>query len=512
MSKISADVAVDNDKAILDLISNNPGLEEAIRKVAICKALHQNSFKILSSLIEVYDTNDIENMKTPFKNVFRYCTNWSDVRALIGFGMQHQGALKWLRDPCGRNALHVALKHGDVNLCQDIVDKGPELLGLLSSCGQTPLHVAILARRHECVDMFLSSGADPNATSREGMAPITLAVITTNFEAFNSLIKAGADINRKDKCGMSPLHHAVANGHFEYVQTLIACGALEAKETMNSLKISVLHLAITKGHVSIMNLLLQNGCSPASFDRAQGWGAIHCASADCPDPECMSCLLNHPETDVNLRTRDGRTPLMLAVSYGQCGMVNRLVKHPGCKLNMLDTKSGMTALHRAADAGCYQCTKVLLQNGSFPDVPDLDGATPLLLAVNSRHTHLIGELLLWGPGRWPWRPLQKKDQLVVEIAVKRGYWDIIQAVILSGWNTGAIHRECEEKRAAAQTVTKGVKEALFLPHALKNLCRLKIRVCYGATVSEYAQKLGLPSTIKDYLAFKDLNNHLFWCS
>lgn len=53
-------------------------------------------------------------------------------------------------------------------------------------------------------------------------------------------------------------------------------------------------------------------------------------------------------------------------------------------VNMKD-ESGMTPLHFAADRGLPEAAEMLLKSGAYVDASDLDGQTPLMLAVMCDH-------------------------------------------------------------------------------------------------------------------------------
>lgn len=108
---------------------------------------------------------------------------------------------------------------------------------------------------------------------------------------------------------------------------------------------AALAAAVTNGHVDVVRCLVQNGA------------------------------------DVNTRTNDDCTPLMIACKYGQLSVVTFLVEH-GAIMDLQD-KDGKTALHYAVHFEHVSRNVVmnivtfLVEQGADMDLQDKEGATAL---------------------------------------------------------------------------------------------------------------------------------------
>jgi hypothetical protein len=101
--------------------------------------------------------------------------------------------------------------------------------------GDTPLHVAAAAYRHETATKLIALGADVRARNRRGAEPLHYAADgapgtpTWNPHAqaatIATLIAAGADPNAADNSGVMPLHRAVRTRCAAAVKALLAGGA-----------------------------------------------------------------------------------------------------------------------------------------------------------------------------------------------------------------------------------------------------------------------------------------------
>ncbi|KAF8994964.1 hypothetical protein BDQ17DRAFT_1392318 [Cyathus striatus] len=105
--------------------------------------------------------------------------------------------------------------------------------------------------------------------------------------------------------------------------------------------------------------------------------------------------------DVNARDWLGRTALHLAcTSLENVEFVRALLKHPGINVNLPDTESHWTALHRALYSANFPAALLLLQrNDTDTTLKDLEGYTAFDLYNSTRTRQARGELFTWGANR-----------------------------------------------------------------------------------------------------------------
>ncbi|XP_039478411.1 serine/threonine-protein phosphatase 6 regulatory ankyrin repeat subunit A-like [Oreochromis aureus] len=102
--------------------------------------------------------------------------------------------------------------------------------------------------------------------------------------------------------------------------------------------------------------------------------------------------------DVDVRSPEGCTPLILACSRGHQECVSLLLHH-GASPMTRDYIHQQTAIHTAAVNGHPECLRLLLNNNDQHidvDAQDSNGQTPLMLAVLSGHTDCVYSLLSQG--------------------------------------------------------------------------------------------------------------------
>ncbi len=149
--------------------------------------------------------------------------------------------------------------------------------------GDTALHMAAAAFKHEIAQALIDRGADCSAKNRRGAEPLHYAADANIWNpasqaaTIDCLIRAGADPNAADKNGARPLHRAVRTRCAAAVEALLAGGA--EPRGRNKSGSTPLHLAAQNtGRGSsgtplaieqqrqIIGLLLRAGASPDDKD------------------------------------------------------------------------------------------------------------------------------------------------------------------------------------------------------------------------------------------------------
>ena len=108
-------------------------------------------------------------------------------------------------------------------------------------------------------------------------------------------------------------------------------------------------------------------------------------------------LLKNRYTNLDAKTNDGTTPLMLAARLAIEGMVEALIESQA-DVNIAD-ENGKTALHWAAAVNNVEAVNVLLKNNANRDAQDNKDETPLFLAAREGSYQAARALLDHGANR-----------------------------------------------------------------------------------------------------------------
>jgi len=192
------------------------------------------------------------------------------------------------------------------------------------------------------------------------------------------------------KCdgGGTPLHAAIAGGHW-----LVAALLLDTDPTLIEVKdrlgLSPLNLAALRGQTAIVGALLERGACVGSGDRENSQPLHNAAARGHLD---TADFLVKKGADVTFTDDNGTTPLHFAASSGNLDLVTLLVDH-GADVNVQNRTQRMAPIHWAAPRESLPIVEYLLDKGASIDVQDLEGQTPLFMAVQNWKTPMVRLLI-----------------------------------------------------------------------------------------------------------------------
>ena len=159
--------------------------------------------------------------------------------------------------------------------------------------------------------------------------------------------------------------------------------------------------AVKRNDASALRQLAQRGFD-LNTRNEQGEHALFLALRD-DAPDVSNFLLGQPSVQVEMRTNQGESPLMMAALKGRLELARRLIERKA-EVN----KPGWTPLHYAAtnaDAGSLSMTRLLLEHHAYIDAESPNGSTPLMMAAHYGHPSVVKLLLEEGAD-----PLLKNQQ------------------------------------------------------------------------------------------------------
>lgn len=195
------------------------------------------------------------------------------------------------------------------------------LLPLLAGAGpdeEALLHAARLDNGYR-IGVLLLRGADPNVRDAHGQTPLHIALKDEGEKAVKSLLThPGLDVNAANPAGETPLMLAALRGRLDWAQELAKRGAAINRE---------------------------------------GWTPLHYACSG-PDDGMVAWLIAQG-AELDARSPNGSTPLMLAAGYGGISSAERLLK-AGADAT-LRNEQGLSAADFAERAGRDKLVRQLRQ-------------------------------------------------------------------------------------------------------------------------------------------------------
>jgi len=245
------------------------------------------------------------------------------------------------------------------------------------------------------------------------------------------------DVDVRGPCGLTPLMLAsfrgggldsgadIPEGAFEdeessqaVIQDLIAQGA-KINSQMDKTGETPLHLAARYARADAAKKLL-DAKSDANAPDNTGRTPLHaCVAADAQG--VFQILLRHRATNLNAKTNDGTTPLILAARLAIEGMVEELINSEA-DINASDD-NGKSALHWAASVNNVDAVNTLLAHGANRDAQDSKDETPLFLSCREGSYQAAKALLDHCANR---DITDHMDRLPRDVAQERLHHDIVK--------------------------------------------------------------------------------------
>ncbi len=133
---------------------------------------------------------------------------------------------------CEQTVLHIAARHGSLDVINYLLDQGADI-DVRDSKGNTPLHLAQGNNKDEAFQLLLDRGADPSIANKIGFMPEAAGFSVSSYEAISRnnaplLKKLLTPSHQPFKCrnaqdnhGNTLLHHAVDKGNHSCVEILL---------------------------------------------------------------------------------------------------------------------------------------------------------------------------------------------------------------------------------------------------------------------------------------------------
>jgi ankyrin repeat protein/WD40 repeat protein len=397
---------LNDDETLFDsLVKAGYSVEEYNSKglTLLIEAIVKKDTKWIEKLLALTDNVDFpaKNGMTPTMIAIG-TNNFELVKQLLsrGANLQHRDSSS------GESLLHFAVtdwaqdnKATDSLIIDLLLAKGLDI-NLKDNDGNTPLHRAIKDEQREKTLHLIASKANVNVMNNNGWNPTMLAVNRHQVGVLKQLIAAGADVNLAGKDQWNALHLSVTK--IEEGQSLedannILAFILKSGADIDSKTDSganALWLATANKRTEAVKLLLKSG---VAIDSPTSKGNTALLEAAQDRQLTIFQLLLDAGANSHHQNKQGNTVLhMLLMGNGEenselISMINQLIDL-GININAR-SQNGYTPLLLAVKAGYVNVTKTLVAAGANPNVADVQKRTPLIEAAYKGNLEILDILL-----------------------------------------------------------------------------------------------------------------------
>uniref|UniRef100_G3MZM5 Ankyrin repeat and SOCS box containing 9 n=1 Tax=Bos taurus TaxID=9913 RepID=G3MZM5_BOVIN len=253
---------------------------------------------------------------------------------------------------------------------------------------------------------------------------------------------------------------------------------------------SPVHEAAIHGRLLSLRSLINQGW-PVNLITADRVSPLHEACLG-GHPSCVKILLRHG-ANVNSVTVDWHTPLFNACVSGSHECVNLLLQYGASPHPENDLAS---PIHEAAKRGHMQCIESLVAHGGDIDQNIHHLGTPLYMACENLQVACAKKLLESGVNVNQGRGLDSPLHAVA----RASSGELVSLLLDFGADTQA--RNAEGKRPLEVVPPESPLIQLLQregPSSLMQLCRLRIRKCFGIKQHHKITELNLPEELKRFL-------------
>ncbi|XP_060762606.1 transient receptor potential cation channel subfamily A member 1a [Neoarius graeffei] len=202
-----------------------------------------------------------------------------------------------------------------------------------------------------------------------------------------------SNLSVRDDGGASPLHYASSRGHVHVINLIVQLTSSQELDVMDDGGNTPLHWAVQQDQSGSCSVLLSLGANPNILNKA-ALSPLHLA-VSLRHNHIVEQLVTHRDTDLNLEGDLGNTPLILAASVDNHEALLILCKN-GARL-CCQNKLGHFPIHAAAFAGAKRSMEVVLHKGEEVGVTiethinyvDKSISSPLHLAVHGGNLEVI---------------------------------------------------------------------------------------------------------------------------
>ncbi|XP_066249299.1 uncharacterized protein [Euwallacea similis] len=357
------------------------------------------------------------------------------------FYLLNQGISLEIKGAQGKTPLHWAAEKGYSEIAERIIYLHPDIINLRTDEGLTALnlacrfgHIPIVKQLlktdtiGECFQEAAAYGHDAlliyflkeHIIKEEDFGKaVKLASENGYWPATKALFREVLDEDVKHRYITEACLAAVTYGHAIILTNLLQYDIDLRGENF-------LHVASQNGHLDVIDTLLQAG-SPLNTPMGHEQRApLHWAC--CSDNILVvELLLSHPEIEINIRDKEQKTPLQLAVQNGHHNIVSTLIDNRADP--HLTSNNGFTALHLATLEGNLETVDLLVNICSVDinSVDNINNETALIIAALNGFKDIV-ELLLKAGADLTCKT--KKNGLTAFIAaVSRGHADVVIAFL-----------------------------------------------------------------------------------
>ena len=335
----------------------------------------------------------------------------------------------WLEGPTFTSKdgpLHTAIKLGQLETMQDILDHKTVDINDNNSAHETALHIACATGHNGIVHMLISNGTSMTERDSYNNAPIHRAAGMGHTDTVDMLVEFGCDPTIRGYQGRSLLHFACGSGNAKLLEMLFQRKLLDPVNDRDACGLTPLHIAALGSHEEIIDMLIGTFNCPVDCKSKAALTPLHLACIGGHINIVKLLVLKH-NANIKACNVQNDLPLHLAVQFGHTTIVKVLIEDFNCNQNEKGFE-GKKILHSACKNGHVELAEPLITEfGVDPMCVDDNGFTPLHYAALGGHLNVAQVLV--SQHNADYNALNKHNDLPLHLAAEKGHTELVKAFI-----------------------------------------------------------------------------------
>ncbi|XP_022153567.1 ankyrin repeat-containing protein ITN1-like [Momordica charantia] len=291
--------------------------------------------------------------------------------------------VKQISEETGNTALHLAVRHGRVELVKEILSLWPEAAEVENLKQETPFHEACREGEAQILRVLLDSPwGSSELIGRQNRNLLFLACTKSHVEVVDILLNHRR-IHHSSFDRVAGFLEATSRGHLGVVQQILQKFPKAARKVDEN-GFSGLHNACLSGHVDVVEYLLGRDPFMARQFTYSGYTPLHLAAMN-GKTQIIKVFLQRSRLSFFDHTKQGVPILHLTIRHNQfktflhCAQSS---EKEGSLINSVDL-DGNTILHVAAESGRVKFVKFLINEMRMMiNRQNSEGLTPLDMLDN----------------------------------------------------------------------------------------------------------------------------------
>ncbi len=350
------------------------------------------------------------------------------------------------KDFKGNAPLHLAVKFGDINLINDLLNKGANYL-IRNNKNECAIDLALKSNNNDIIKAFDQHRylifTFFNATANH---PIFSLTDDEDRNTFMDFVNSGCcNLGYRNEKGDSILNELIKLKKYDLANFLIdhnASSVLWGDKKNKILYELLQEISFDKTNYILKDLIFKliNKAIGIYFQNEQNPTLLHFI-LDCRpnlselEIEIAVAIIN-TGLDVNIKDKDENTPLNNACKKNEIAIVKYLVNYEA-NLNIQD-KEGKTPIFYASQNNYTEIVKYLFDNGANLNIQDKEEKTPIFYASQNNYTEIVKYLLDNGANL---NIQDKEEKTPIFYASQNNYTEIVKYLLDNGANLNIQDKE-----------------------------------------------------------------------